>query len=48
MVDSTATELAPLVGTKGACQAVGRARATYYRHTRPPAPKPPGNPPPVT
>jgi len=41
MVDSTATELAPLVGTKQACQAVGRARATYYRHSRPPAPKPP-------
>ncbi len=41
-VDSAATELAPLVGTKGACQAVGRARATYYRHARPPAPKPPG------
>ncbi len=42
MVDSTATELAPLVGTKAACQAVGRARATYYRHSRPTAPKPPG------
>ena len=42
MVDSAATELAPLVGTKGACQAVGRARATYYRHSRPTAPEPPG------
>lgn len=42
MVDGTATELAPLMGTKGACQAVGRARATYYRHTQPADPKPPG------
>ena len=33
-VDGTAAELAPLVGSKGACQAVGRARATYCRHTR--------------
>ena len=41
MVDNTATELAPLVGTKRACQAVGRARATYYRHSRPQTPKPP-------
>ena len=42
MVDSTATELAPLMGTKGACQAVGRARATYYQHSRPADPRPPG------
>ena len=42
MVDSTATELAPLVGTKAACQAVGRARATYYQHSRPADPRPPG------
>ncbi len=28
MIDQTATELMPLVDTKGACQAVGRARAT--------------------
>ena len=42
MVDGTATELAPLMGTKGACQAVGRARATYYRHTQPADPKPYG------
>ena len=41
MVDRTATALAPLVGTTGACQAVGRARATYYRHARPPAVPPP-------
>ena len=41
MVDRTATALAPLVGTTGACQAVGRARATYYRHARPPAAPPP-------
>jgi len=37
MIDQTAVELAPLVGTTSACQAVGRARATYYRHHRPSA-----------
>jgi putative transposase len=42
MVDSAASELAPVLGTKRACEVVGRARATYYRHTRPPAPTPPG------
>jgi putative transposase len=35
MIDQTATELMPLVGTTGAWQAVGRARATYYPHLRP-------------
>ena len=35
MIDQTTAELMPLVGTKGACQAVGRARATYYRHRQP-------------
>src|SRR2546422_9589047 len=33
-------ELVPVVGTKAACAAVGRARATHYRHHRT-APRPP-------
>lgn len=40
--DVTATELAPLVGTKGARQVVSRARATSWLHAEPPAPKPTG------
>jgi hypothetical protein len=35
MIDQTTAELLPLAGTKGAGQAVGRARATYYRHRQP-------------
>jgi len=35
MIDQTAVELAPLVGTTSALQAVGQARATYFRHRRP-------------
>jgi hypothetical protein len=35
MIDQTTAELMPLVGTQGADQAVGRARATYYRHRTP-------------
>ena len=39
MIDETITELAPVVGTKAACRAVGRSRATHYRrHRRSPAP----------
>lgn len=39
MIDETITELAELVGTKAACQAVGRSRATHYRrHRQSPAP----------
>lgn len=34
MIDETITELTPLVGLKAACRAVGRARATHYRHHR--------------
>lgn len=32
MIDQAIAELAPVVGVKTACAAVGRARATYYRH----------------
>ena len=39
MIDETITELAPLVGVKAACAAVGRSRATHYRkHRHSPAP----------
>ncbi|MFI8776917.1 IS3 family transposase [Brachybacterium paraconglomeratum] len=39
MIDETITELTVLVGTKAACEAVGRSRATHYRrHRRSPAP----------
>ncbi len=31
MTDQTITELAPVIGTRAACAAVGRSRATYYR-----------------
>lgn len=34
MIDETITELTPLVGVKAACKAVGRPRATHYRHHR--------------
>lgn len=36
MIDAAFTELAPLVGTKGACHAVGRPRASPYRRDRAP------------
>ena len=36
MIDTAFDELEPLVGTKGACGAVGRARASHYRHRRGP------------
>ena len=41
MVDQTIAELAPSIGTRAACVALGRARATYYRHHRrsPPPPR---------
>ena len=39
MIDETITELTELVGTKAACRAVGRSRATHYRrHRQSPAP----------
>jgi putative transposase len=45
-VEAAVTELASLVGTRAACAAVGRSRATHYRHhragpaSRSPAPRP--------
>ena len=40
MVDQTIAELAPIIGKRAACAALGRSRATYYRRHRqgPPAP----------
>jgi putative transposase len=42
MIDDAITELTPLVGTKAACAAVGRPRASHYRRhrTSPPPPRP--------
>ncbi len=42
MIDQAIAELAPVVGTTAACQAVGRPRATHYRWHRqsPPPPRP--------
>ena len=34
MIDETITELTELVGTKAACLALGRSRATHYRRYR--------------
>ena len=41
MSDKAVRELAPVVGTKAACTAIGRARATFYRWHRksPPPPR---------
>jgi len=36
VIDAAFAELAPLVGTKGACHAVGRPRASHYRRDRAP------------
>jgi putative transposase len=43
MVDEAIGELAPVIGTRAACAALGRSRATYYRQHRqsPPTPRPP-------
>lgn len=41
MIDTAFGELEPLVGTKGACHALGRSRASHYRHRRGPRPGPP-------
>jgi hypothetical protein len=39
MVDQTIGELAPVIGKRAACAALGRSRATYYRrHRQSPAP----------
>ena len=34
MVDQTIAELAPILGTRVSCTALGRSRATYYRRHR--------------
>ncbi len=41
MIEATFEQLEPLLGTKGACLAVGRARASHYRRARPPRQGPP-------
>ena len=35
MIDECFCQLEPLLGTKAACAAAGRARATHYRHRKP-------------
>jgi len=42
MTDQTIAELAAVIGTRAACAALGRSRATYYRDHRqsPPSPRP--------
>ena len=40
MIEQTVQELAPLVGTRPACRALGAAPATIYRRRNPPAPRP--------
>ena len=40
MIEQTVEELAPLVGTRPACRALGAAPATIYRRRNPPAPRP--------
>jgi hypothetical protein len=43
MADQAIGELAPIVGKRAACAALGRSRATYYRrHRRSPASPRPG------
>jgi putative transposase len=36
MIDTTVTEIAPLIGTAPACRALGASRASLYRRRRPP------------
>jgi len=40
VIETAVMELKSVVGTKAACQAVGRPRATHYRRLSPAAPKP--------
>jgi hypothetical protein len=42
VIDQAVDELAPVVGTKAACAAVGRPRQSHYRWHRksPPPPRP--------
>jgi putative transposase len=41
MIEQTVEELAPVVGTRPACRALGASHATIYRRRRPPEPGPP-------
>ena len=41
MIEQTVWELAPIVGTRPACRALGVAPATIYRRRRPPGSRPP-------
>ena len=41
MIEQTVAELAPMVGTRAACRALGASPATIYRRRRPPAPREP-------
>lgn len=41
LIDQTIIELIPVVGVRAACGAVGRSRATHYRHHRKSPPPPP-------
>ena len=40
MIEQTVQELAPIVGTRPACRALGASPATIYRRRRPPEPRP--------
>ena len=40
MICETVEELAPVIGTRPACRALGASVATVYRHRRPPQPRP--------
>lgn len=39
MIERCLEEIEPMLGTKAACDAVGRPRATHYRHQVPPKPR---------
>jgi len=41
MIEQSVEELAPMVGTRAACRALGASPATIYRRRRPPAPREP-------
>jgi putative transposase len=40
MIEQTVEELAPIIGTRPACRALGASAATIYRRRRPPTPRP--------
>ena len=40
MIEQTVEKLAPIIGTRPACRALGASPATVYRRRRPPQPKP--------